>query len=275
MSVPSCLTSSSLKFILASSSDLFEEMKDGVIPDGDFRTGTCGAEVTVGDFAVAEEEVRTGGLATGAVGSEIEDFLTDAVPDWLLDFEVCPVGCFVSSLAIGAVFRLDDNPNVVTSFGLGVGAGAGVGLSKYGGRGGVYLVAEADVVCLDSWVMLRVDFVAGTWVGLGTGVGAGSVLGTAASSGVELVVGEGEVSEGGVEMDGGMGVELGIGLIIGAVVELAIVSGLIAGLDLGDRSGLAGQVVDLVGGLDVGLGAGSVMEADVGVGVTGIVVAVA
>ncbi len=50
-----------------------------------------GAEVTVGDFAVAEEEVRTGGLATGAVGSDIEDFLTDAVPDWLLDFEVCPV----------------------------------------------------------------------------------------------------------------------------------------------------------------------------------------
>ncbi len=52
-------------------------------------------------------------------------------------------------------------------------------------------------------------------------------------------------------------------------------SGLIAGLALGDRSGLAGQVVDLVVGLDVGLGAGSVMEADVGVGVTGIVVAVA
>lgn len=48
---------------------------------------------------------------------------------------------------------------------------------------------------------------------------------------------EGEVSEGGVEMDGGMGVELGIGLMIGPVVELTIVSGLIAGLDLGDSSG--------------------------------------
>lgn len=133
MSVPSGLTRSCLKSILASSSDLFEEMKDGVIPDGDFRTRTCGAGVTVGDFAVAEEEIITGGLATGTVGSEMEGFLTDAVPDWVLNFEVCPVGCFVSSLAIGAVFRLVDNPNVVTSFGLGVGAGAGVGLPKGGG----------------------------------------------------------------------------------------------------------------------------------------------
>lgn len=130
LSVPSCRTRSSLESILASSSDLFEEMKDGVIPEGDFRKGTCGAEVTVGDFAVAEEEVRTGGLARGAVDSEMEAFLTDV---WVLDFEVCPVGCFVSSLEMGAVFRLVDSPNVVTSFGLGVGAGAGVGLPKSGG----------------------------------------------------------------------------------------------------------------------------------------------
>lgn len=121
-----------------SSSALFEEMNDGEIPGGDFRTGICGAEVTVGDFLVTEEEVRIGAtadgdLAIGTVGSEMEAFLTDVGPVWVLDFKVCPVGCFISSLAIGAVFRLVDNPNVVTSFGLGVGAGAGVGLPKGGG----------------------------------------------------------------------------------------------------------------------------------------------
>lgn len=139
MSVPSCLNRSSLKSVMTSSSALFEEMKDGVIPDGDFRAGMCGVEVTVGDFRVAGVDVECdgatadGSLATGAVVSEMEAFLTDAVPGWVLDFEVCPVGCFVSSLVIGAVFRLVDNPNVVTSFGLGVGAGAGVGLPNGGG----------------------------------------------------------------------------------------------------------------------------------------------
>jgi len=87
----------------------------------------CGVEVTVGDFMVAEVRIGAGDgvRATKAVVSEMEAFLTV--------FEVCPVGCLVSSLAMGAVFLLVDNPNVVTSFGLGVGAGAGVGLPNGGG----------------------------------------------------------------------------------------------------------------------------------------------
>lgn len=95
--------------MLTSSSALFEEMKDGVIPGGDFRTGMCGVEVTVGDFMVAEVRIGAGmdvecdgatvdgSLATEAAVSEMEAFLTDVVPVWVLDLEVCPVGCFVSS----------------------------------------------------------------------------------------------------------------------------------------------------------------------------------
>lgn len=123
--------------MMTSSSALFEEMKDGVIPGGDFRAGMCGVEATVGDFRVAGVDVECDGATAdgslAAVISEMEAFLTDVVPGWVLGFEVCPVGCFVSGLVIGAVFRLVDNPNVVTSFGLGVGAGAGVGFPNGGG----------------------------------------------------------------------------------------------------------------------------------------------
>lgn len=221
------------------SSSLFEEMKDGVVPEGDFKTGMCGAEAPVGDFMVLSADMVTdcdearvdGGLATGTVDSEMETFLTDVVLVWVQDFGVCTVGCFVSALAIGAVLRLVDNPNVVTYFGLGVGAGAGAGFPNGGGKG-VYLVAE--VACLDSWVMLGVDFDAGVgaWVGLAAGVWVGSVLVTAAVSGVGMI-GGGEVSDVGMKMD----VEMGVGSALGAVMSLDIVAGLISGLDLGDGAG--------------------------------------
>lgn len=221
------------------SSSLFEEMKDGVVPEGDFKTGMCGAEAPVGDFMVLSADMVTdcdearvdGGLATGTVDSEMETFLTDVVLVWVQDFGVCTVGCFVSALAIGAVLRLVDNPNVVTYFGLGVGAGAGAGFPNGGGKG-VYLVAE--VACLDSWVMLGVDFNAGVgaWVGLAAGVWVGSVLVTAAVSGVRMI-GGGEVSDVGMKMD----VEMGVGSVLGAVMSLDIVAGLISGLDLGDGAG--------------------------------------
>lgn len=135
------------------------------------------------------------------------------------------------------------------------------------------MVAEVDAVCLDSWVMTKVGFVAGvdTWVGLVTGAGVGSVLVAAEVSGVELIEGEGEVSEVVVERDRGMSVEVGIGLVMGVVVELDGVAGLISGLDSGDRAGLAREMIGLFVGLDKGPGAGCVVETDVGVGLDWII----
>jgi len=113
------------------------------------------------------------------------------------------------------------------------------------------LVAEVDAICLDSW-----GFAAGVDT-LVTGVGVGSVLVTAEVSGGELIV-----SEVVAERDRGMSVEVGIGL----VMELDRVSGLISGLDSGDGAGFAGEVMDLVVGLDKGPWPSCVVETDVGVG---------
>lgn len=146
---------------------------------------------------------------------------------------------------MGAVLRLVDNPNVVTSFGLGVAVGL-FGLQNTSNGGGCF--AEVEVPCLDSWV----GFAA--WVGLEVGL----VL--VKESGVVLDVGEGEVSEMGVVTGGGTGVEVGIGRVMEAAVELGgcIVVGLSSGLDLGDGAGLAGEEIDLNVGLDVAPWADSV-----------------
>lgn len=161
--------------------------------------------------------------------SEIEVFLTfdawSVLSLWELDFMVCPVGCSGSGLEIGAVLRLDDNPNVVMSFGLFVGAGGLLGLPNTTNGGGCF--AEVDEPCLDSCV----GFAA--WKGFVLVKESGVVL---------LVVGEGEVSEMGVVIGEGAGVEVGIGRVMEADVTLAgcIVLGLGSGLYLGDRAGSAG-----------------------------------
>lgn len=109
-----------------------------------------------------------------------------AVTDTDSLFSVCEMGgldfviggcCFVSSLVIGAVFLLVDNPNVVTYFGLVTGPDGG-GLVDV--ENGGYL--GAGVVL---WLGFEVG--AGVVVGLviegGVGIGVDSVLATEGAGG--------------------------------------------------------------------------------------------